>query len=44
VKKDGALKGKGKERTEGTRKSSRISEKRKTDGEDVAPAKKRKST
>jgi hypothetical protein len=44
AKKDGALKGKGKERTEGTRKSSRISEKRKTDGgEEEKPAKKRKS-
>ncbi|KAF2036375.1 hypothetical protein EK21DRAFT_84066 [Setomelanomma holmii] len=43
AKKDGTLKGKGKERTEGTRKSSRISEKRKTDGEDEAPAKKKKS-
>ncbi|KAH7090435.1 hypothetical protein FB567DRAFT_568068 [Paraphoma chrysanthemicola] len=44
AKKEGTLKGKGKERTEGTRKSSRISEKRKTDSEDAAPAKKRKST
>jgi hypothetical protein len=37
------LKGKGKERTEGTRKSSRISEKRKTEADDEEPAKKKKT-
>jgi hypothetical protein len=43
AKKAATLKGKGKERTEGTRKSSRISKKRKTEAEDEAPSKKKKS-